>query len=220
MAFCNSCGANLAEGAKFCAKCGAVVSGPAPSAAAPSATPAAVAPAISSGPAAPRAGGSATKIILVVVAVVVIFGILGVATLAIIGVHIARRSHFSQDGNRVKIETPFANVDTSKDPDQIAKDLGVEVYPGAQPQANGSATATFGGIHTASAAFVSTDSANKVCDFYRSRFPNAMAKTSSENQCSIVSSSLGNVVTINVESSGSSTKIQISTMNQPSKSSN
>ncbi|HUA16549.1 MAG TPA: zinc-ribbon domain-containing protein [Verrucomicrobiae bacterium] len=215
MAFCNSCGSNLAPGAKFCTKCGAVVTG------APT-SPAAIAssPAITPGPVAPKAGGSAVKIILIVVGVLVIFGVLGVATLAIIGVHIARRTHISQDGNRVKVETPFGSVDTNKDPQEVAKDLGVDIYPGAQPQASGSAIATFGGVRTASASFLSSDSVDKVCDFYRSKFPNATSSTSTQNHCSIVSGDQGNIVTIAIEPSGNSTKIQITSVNKSSTNSN
>ncbi len=215
MAFCNSCGATLAPGTKFCTKCGAVVTG-APAATAPIAS----SPAVSPGPVAPTGSSSAVKIILIVVAVVVVFGILGIATLGIIGVHLARRSHVTQEGNRVKVETPFGSVDTTRDPQQMAKDLGVDIYPGAQPQANGSATATFGGVHTSSAAFTSNDPPDKVCDFYRSKFPNAMSSTSGEGRCSIVSGNQNNIVTINVEASGSSTKIQISSVSKPPTSSN
>jgi hypothetical protein len=216
MAFCNSCGTNLAPGAKFCTKCGTVVAG-----AAPPPAPVAGSPAISPGPAAPKTGSSsAVKIILVVVAVIVVFGILGIATLGIIGMRIARRTHISQNGNQVKVETPFGSVDTTKDPQQLAKDLGVEIYPGAQPQANGSASANFGGLHTTSAVFLSSDPLDKVCDFYRTKFPNAMTSTSSQNHCSIVSNDHGNMITVNVESSADSTKIQISSINKPSTSSN
>jgi hypothetical protein len=215
MAFCNSCGSNLAPGVKFCTKCGAVVSGvPA------SPTPVASSQAIAPGPAAPKTGGSAVKIILIVVGVLVIFGILGVATLAIIGVHIAPRTHVTKDGNSVKVETPFGSVDTSKDPQQLAKDLGVDIYPGAQAQADGSAIATFGGVRTAAASFISSDPLDKVCDFYRSKFPNATSSTSSQNHCSIVSGDQGNIVTITIVPSGNSTKIQISSVSKSSANSN
>jgi hypothetical protein len=218
MAFCNSCGSDLAPGAKFCTKCGAVVSG-APTPPAPVA-PIASSPAVAPGPAAPTTGGSAAKIILIVVGVVVIFGILGIATLGIIGVHIARRTHFTQDGNRVKVETPFGSVDTSKDPQQMAKDLGVDIYPGAQAQTDGSAIATFGGVRTAAASFISSDPLDKVCDFYRAKFPKAASSTSSQNQCSIVSGDQANIVTITIEPSGGSTKIQISSVSKSSTNSN
>jgi hypothetical protein len=216
MAFCNSCGANLAPGAKFCTKCGTVVTG-ATASPAPVATSSAVSPSLS---ASKSGSSSATKIILVVVAVIVAFGILGIATLGIIGMHIARRTHISQDGNRVKVETPFGSVDTTKDPEQLAKDLGVDIYPGAEPQKNASASATFGGVHTMSAVFTTGDPLDKVCDFYRSKFPNAMSSTSTQNQCSIVSNDQGNMVTVKVESSGDLTKIQINSINKPTTSSN
>jgi zinc-ribbon domain len=215
MAFCNSCGANLAPGAQFCAKCGAAVTGAANASAAVSNLPSAI-----SGPAGPKTGSSAAKIILIVVAVIVIFGILGVATLAIIGVRIARSTHVTQDGNRVKVETPFGSVDTNKDPDQVAKDLGVEIYPGAQAQTNGSASASFGNVHTTSANFTSNDSWDKVCNFYRAKFPNATSSTSGENHCTIVSPDHGNMITITVESSGDSTKFQVNAVNKSATSSN
>ena len=214
MAFCNSCGSNLAPGAKFCTKCGTVVTG-APASPAPVS-----APAIAPGSSVPKASGSAVKIILIVVGVLVIFGVLGVATLAIIGVHIARRTHVTQDGNRVKVETPFGSVDTSKDPQQLAKDLGVDIYPGAQPQADGSAVTNFGSIRTVAASFTSRDPLQKVCDFYRAKFPNAMSSTSTENHCSIVSTDQGNVVTITIAPNGNSTKIQITSVNKSSTNSN
>lgn len=215
MAFCNSCGSNLDPGAKFCTKCGAVVTG-----ASTSPAPVASSPSIAPGPDAPKTGSSAVKIILIVVGVLVIFGVLGLATLAIIGVHIARRTHVTQDGNRVKVETPFGSVDTSNDPQQMAKDMGVEIYPGAQTQPNGSVITTFGGVHTVAVSLISTDPLEKVCDFYRSKYPTAMSSTSTQNHCSIVSSGQGNIVTITIEPSGNSTKIQISSVNKSSTNSN
>src|SRR6266568_2175080 len=67
MAFCNSCGATLSAGTKFCNKCGAAVAAAAPT---PGVTPASVPPT--------TGGSSALKIILIVVAVIVGIGILGV----------------------------------------------------------------------------------------------------------------------------------------------
>ena len=212
MAFCNSCGATLTPGTKFCAKCGAVVTGGAPA-------PVTPAPTTGPGPAASKTNSSAVKIILIVIGVLVIFGILGVATLAIIGVHIARRTHVTEDGNRVKVETPFGTVDTNKDPEQMAKNLGVDLYPGAQPQSDGSAIANFGGVRTVAASFISSDPPDKVCDFYRSKFPHAVSSVSSQSHCSIVSTDQGNIVTITIAPSGNSTKIQISSVNKPSTSS-
>src|ERR1700733_5635692 len=125
MAFCNSCGAPLNAGTKFCNKCG-VAAGPMP--------PTMTAPA----PAPPATGGSsALKIILIIIAVIVGLGILSVGAFSFFIYHVAKSSHVTQEGDHVKVESPFGSVETSKDPDQAAKDLGVDLYPGAEVQRNG-----------------------------------------------------------------------------------
>src|SRR5208283_3266947 len=208
MAFCNSCGATLTQGTKFCNKCGAV------QAAGPSAPAAATPPA-----AAPTGGSSALKIILIVVAVIVGIGILGIATVGIVGYRIAKSAHVTTQGNRVKVDTPMGSF-SANDPDETVKELGVEVYPGAQVQKEGTATATFGSIHTVAANFETSDPLDKVCDFYKSKFPGANVTSSQENHCSIVSGSSDHSVTINIEATGSTTKINIASVSKKSTSSN
>jgi len=208
MAFCNSCGATLTQGTKFCNKCGAV------QAAGPSAPAAATPPA-----AAPTGGSSALKIILIVVAVIVGIGILGIATVGIVGYRIAKSAHVTTQGNRVKVDTPMGSF-SANDPDETVKELGVEVYPGAQVQKEGTATATFGSIHTVAANFETSDPLDKVCDFYKSKFPGANVTSSQENHCSIVSGSSDHSVTINIEAAGSTTKINIASVSKKSTSSN
>jgi hypothetical protein len=208
MAFCNSCGATLNPGTKFCNKCGAPIAAGASAPGVPSTVPTA-APA-------PTGGSSALKVILIVVAIIVAFGILGVATVGIIGYHIAKRSHVSQNGDHVKVETPFGSVETSKDPDQAAKDLGIDLYPGAEVQRNGASSAAFGGIRTVTAMFEIHDAPDKVCSFYRSRFPGAMVTTSDQNHCTIVSNNQKNMVTINIQGGGDTTRLQITNVTKKS----
>ena len=206
MAFCNSCGATLNPGTKFCNKCG-VAAGPTVPGAASTALP----------PSPPSTGGgSALKIILIVVAVIVLVGILGIATVGIIGYRIARSSRISQNGDHVKVDTPFGSVETSKDPDLAAKDLGVDLYPGAEVQRNGASSASFGGIRTVTAVFETSDAPDKVCSFYKSRFPGAMVTTSEQNHCTIVSNDKKNMITINVEASGDNTRLQITNVTKKS----
>jgi hypothetical protein len=198
MAFCNSCGANLEAGAKFCYKCGATV------AAAPGVV------ATSAAPVTPTTGGSsALKIILIVVAVIVRIGILGMVTVGIVGYRIAKSAHVSQQGDHVKVDTPFGSVETSKDPEQAAKDLGIDIYPGAEVQKNGASSATFGNIRTVTAMFESSDAPDKICTFYKSKFPAATVSSSHQNHCTIVSNDRKNMVTINIEGEGDTSKIQI-----------
>lgn len=221
MAFCNSCGTSIVPGARFCSKCGAaiVASSPAPGVA-PSATAGPAIPASPVPPARPAEGGGALKVILIVVAVVVLLGILGIGSLALFVSRVARHSHVHQEGNNVKVETPFGSVETTKDPAEAARNLGVDVYPGAQVMKDGAASATFGGVHTASLSSESSDSVDKVASFYKSKFPNAMVTTSDAGRCTIISNDHKSMVTINIEAEGDKTKIQITNVTRKSDAAN
>lgn len=212
MAFCNSCGATLNAETKFCNKCGAAVAS-APSASGVPSTVAAPTPP-------PTGGSSALKIILIVIAVVVGLGILSVGAFSFFVYRVAKSAHVTQEGDHVKVDTPFGSVETSKDPVQAAKDLGIDVYPGAEVQKNGSASVTFGNVHTVTASFESSDSADKVCSFYKSKFPGARVTSSDQNRCSIVSGDQQNMITINVEGNGGSTRFQIANVSKKPASSN
>jgi anionic cell wall polymer biosynthesis LytR-Cps2A-Psr (LCP) family protein len=198
MAFCNSCGAVLNDGTKFCNKCGATVAAaPVVAATAPPAVP-------------PTTGGSsALKIVLIVIAVIVVVGVLVVGAFSFFVYRVAKSAHVSQQGDHVKVDSPFGSVETSKDPEQAAKDLGVDIYPGAEVQKDGASSASFGSIHTVTAIFESTDALDKICTFYKTKFPNAVATNSEQNHCTIVSNNRGNMVTINIEGNGDTSQIQI-----------
>jgi zinc-ribbon domain len=215
MAFCNSCGTTLAPGAQFCNKCGTAVTG----ASLASTTP--------TQPVTPTPGGGAIKIVLIVIAVIASLGVLGLATLGIVGWHFARHSHVTHEGDHVKVETPLGSIETSKDPAQVASDLGIDIYPGAVAQKSGAASATFAGVRTVAASFQTSDSPDKVCSFYKSRFPSANVTTTDSNHCTIVSTDKQNAVTINVEghvfkepNQGDFTSFQISSVTRKPPSSN
>ncbi len=208
MAFCNKCGTAITQGTRFCNKCGAPIlasgfSTPASSSPTPNPTPT---------QAAPQGGSNALKVVLIVVGAVIVIGVLAVGAITFVGIHIAKRSRIHDEGDRVKVETPFGTVESTKDPDQAAKNLGIDIYPGAEVQKDGASSSVFGNMRTVSANFESSDSVDKICSFYKARFPNATVSTSEENHCTIVSTAPPNVTTINVESRGSGAKFQISTV--------
>src|SRR5229473_3950754 len=187
MAFCNKCGANLESGTRFCNKCGTAVLASTLPPTGPSATASSVPPAPATVPAPPSEGGGALKVVLIVVGVIVLIGVLGVASIGFFAWRVARSSHVRQEGDRVKVETPFGTVESTKDPETAVRNLGVDLYPGAQVMKSGAASANFGGVHTASANFATADSVDKVASFYKAKFPNAMVTTSDEKHCTIVS---------------------------------
>jgi hypothetical protein len=146
--------------------------------------------------------------------VIVLLGILGIVAVGVVGYRIAKSSHVRQEGNNVKVETPFGSVESSQDPATAARNLGVEVYPGAELLKQGAASATFGGIHTATLFSETSDSVDKVAAFYKSKFPNAAVTTSDTDRCTIVSNDHKNMITINIEAHGDKTKIQITNVNK------
>jgi len=217
MAFCNSCGTSLAPGIRFCNKCGAPIlaSSPSPSVPAPG-TLAAPVLATSVPPAAAQ-GGGALKVILIAVGVIVLLGILGIASVGFFAWHVAHNAHIRHEGNNVSVETPF--VQATKDPSEAARNLGVDLYPGAEVLRDGSASATFGGVHTASVNSESSDSVDKVAAFYKAKFPNAMVTTSDSGRCTIISNDHKSMITVNIEAHGDKTKIMITNVSRKSDSS-
>ena len=221
MAFCNACGTTISPGTRFCSKCGApILASTLPSSAALGSVPAATSPSSMPPATVPIAntpqGGGALKVILIVVGVIVLFGILSVASVGFFAWRVAHHAHIRQDGDNVKVDTPFGTVETTKDPADAARNIGVDLYPGAEVRKNGSSSATFGGVHTATVSADSTDSVDKVASFYKAKFPNAMVSTSDAGRCTIISNEHGSMTTINIESEGDKTKILISSVSRKS----
>jgi hypothetical protein len=225
MAFCNSCGASIAAGTRFCNKCGAAVLASSPAQAnvptsgmgAPPAAPGTV-PVATPYPAAaappPASGGGALKAILIVVGVIVLVGVLAVTSLAFFAWRVTRHTRVRQDGNNVSVETPFGSVHSTNDPDAAARDLGVDLYPGAQALKEGATSVSFGSVHTTTLNFETSDSVEKVCSFYKPKFPNAMVMTSEANQCTIVSNDQKNMITIAVKGENDKTRIVITNVSK------
>lgn len=159
--------------------------------------------------AAPRSSDNTLKIVLIIVGALVLIGVMGLAGIGIVGWRIAHHTRVQQEGNNVKVETPFGTVESTKDPEEAARNLGVDIYPGAEVVKEGAAVATFGGMRTASATFESGDPLDKVATFYKAKFPNAMVTASQSNHCTIVSNDPNNLITIKMEARGDKTRIQI-----------
>jgi hypothetical protein len=214
MAFCNSCGAVIDGGARFCPKCGkpsatavaaasqGVVPPPSPMAAAP--VPQAQ-PVVTSG-----GGSSALKIILIVVAVIVGLGILGMGTAAFLIHRAVSRTHVREHNGNVKVETPFGTVESSNDADDATQNLGLDVYPGASVVKGSTANVTFGQTHTSAAEFETDDPPSAVAEFYKSKMPAATFMSSETNHYSLMAGGKGNLTTVNIEPREGKTRIAIS----------
>jgi len=157
--YCSKCGTELAPGAQSCASCGTPVAVPVASAT-PGTLP----------PAPPQTGGNnAVKIILIVVAVVVGLGIVGVACVGYIGYRVARSVHVSGSGKEVTINTPGGSISTNASETFTSADLGTDIYPGATT-GKGSMRMSLPTGSMVTAVYVTGDSKDQVVSFYKEKF--------------------------------------------------
>ena len=138
-----------------------------------------------------------------------IAAIIGVVAATVIGLGIARRTHVRTSGDNVRVETPFGSVESSKNAEDAAKNLGVEIYPGARSVGSEAASVVVGSMKTVSASFESSDPADKVFEFYREKFPRANVTESSGGQHTIISTGKNALITINIQNRDGTTHIQI-----------
>jgi hypothetical protein len=204
VAFCNSCGAPLPAAAAFCEKCGSAVTPGAKPLSAPVSVPVG-----SPSPTTPAQQGKGLKTILIILGVVGGVVILGIVASVIVGLQIARRTHVRHEGNKVKVETPFGTVESNQDADEVARDLGVDVYPGARAIKNSGAIAAIGGMKTVTARFESDDPSDKVADFYKKKFPNANVSQSGGDHYAIVQTNSDGALTISITPRNGATQINI-----------
>jgi hypothetical protein len=204
MAFCNSCGSAIEAGVKFCPKCGAAASAVvAPTSATPAyaGSPVSAAPAQSSG---------ALKIILIVLAVIVGLVILSMGTCAFMVHRAVSRMHLREQDGNVHVDTPFGSVDSTQDPAEAARNVGVDLYPGATVAKNGSANLSIGGMHTATVELETNDPPSAVYDFYKSKLPSANVMSAQGDHYTVMSGDKNNMTNISIEPRDGKTRIHIS----------
>lgn len=203
MPFCTACGANVEPSAGACPRCGAATGVPQAQAQPSAGTPAA------------PAGSSAVKIILIVFGVIILAGVLGAAVIGYIGYRFARDTRVTTGPEgETRVETPFGRVETSRDPEKVAEQLEVEVYPGAEP-AEDSGSVSMGDFQATAATFTSDDSPEEVAEFYRERYPKATV-TTHEGRHTLVQQSEESVLTIHIEPAGEGSRIHVSRVEKPS----
>src|ERR1035441_2746973 len=159
--FCPKCGSAIPANEQFCTSCGAAA---ATKGAAP-AQPASAQPV-----AAPASSGSSTvKIILIIVAVIVGLGILGLGAVRYVGYRTSRAVHINGPGGEMSIQTPEGKVNLNSSQTYSAADLGTDPYPGAVRTPGGMKMDLPGGSMVMS-AFLTSDSKQQVIDFYKGKF--------------------------------------------------
>jgi hypothetical protein len=120
----------------------------------------------------PTGGGSALKIILIVIGVFVALGILGASIFAYTIWRATRGIHVDSNGDKVSISTPGGTISTDASKTFSSSDLGVDPYPGATNGHGGSKMDTPSGSLTTS-ILLTSDSKDKVVTFYKDKLGSA-----------------------------------------------
>lgn len=202
---CTKCGAALLPGNPVCPACGAPVIAVASYAPVqPMAAPA-------------QAGNSAVKIILIVVAIFVGLGMLAVLGFGLIAWRVSRAVHVSNDG-QVTLNTSAGSFSANSSKTYTAAELGTDVYPGATGGKGGlKMDLPTGSMVTG--IFVTSDSKDKVVDFYKGKLGSEASVMDSDNSA-VISLAKGQqesvIVTVTGNSSSDGGKTRISIMHSKS----
>jgi len=171
--FCAKCGTVLTTDNQFCTACGAPAAAN-PVAAAPvqqaafQPTPVQQFP-IQPAPPPTKSGGSALKIILIIVAIFVGLGVLGVATVGYGIWKVAHRMGVSTNGDQVTLKTSDGNLNFNTSQTYSAADLGTDIYPGAA-SAKGGMKMSLPTGSMVTGIFVTSDSKDQVVSYYKGKF--------------------------------------------------
>ena len=140
--FCAKCGVPLESSTGFCPSCGT--------------------------PASEKKSGRTLKIVLIVSAVVVMLGVLGVGSLVYMGWRIQHSTTMGQ----------AANVSEA--------DLGISIYPGAVRVVSGSMRMKIYGMQTVSATYTTSDPESNVLSYYLDKL-GPKARSTERNGATILS---------------------------------
>lgn len=151
-------------------------------------------------------GRNALSIVLIVLAVIVALGAVATVGTVFALKKMARRVRVEAGSNSAVVTTPFGTI-TADEPTAVAKQLGVEVYPGARG-IKGSAAVGFGGMQVAAAKFESDATPEKIIEFYRRKYPQAALRVVGADNSMVFSSDQG-MVTIKVRARGDGSLIEI-----------
>jgi len=184
--FCAKCGAAISPDKQFCTSCGAAAPAQ-PAAVQPTAAPA-------------KSGGSAVKIILIIVAIVAFLGLLALAGVMYACHRVTQAIHVNNNGGQVTLNTPKGKVDLNTTETYSASDLGTDIYPGAQSVHGGMRMELPTGSMV-TGVFVTSDSKDQVLAFYKTKFGSA-ASTFDTNDGAVITLPMGDKESVMVTITG------------------
>jgi hypothetical protein len=107
--------------------------------------------------------------VLIIIAVLVGLGIVGVGAVGFIVLHLAPHAvHMTPNAEQVTVSTPGGAITAGSATSFTTDDLGTEIYPGAQSTTGGMRMSLPTGL-VVSAVYLTPDSKEQVVSFYKSK---------------------------------------------------
>lgn len=129
-------------------------------------------------------GGSALKIVLIVLAILVGIGMLGAGAVGFMVWRVAHAIHVANRDGTLAFHTPDGNVSAGAATNFTADELGTDIYPGAK-SARGGMRMSLPSGSVVSAAFVTADSKDQVLAFYKDKLGSDASVFDSANSAMI-----------------------------------
>lgn len=160
-------------------------------------------------PSAPKSGNTVLKVVLIIVAVFVLFGVVVAGVLGYGAYKLSRAVHRAASGD-VSFSTPGGgSISAGSSASITSSDLGIPEYPGAH-QSNGGMRMKTSSGSLVTAVFTTSDSPDKVADFYKEKMGEQASVMEGSGSTILTSGETGEdkiVVTITPDSDG--TKITV-----------
>jgi hypothetical protein len=120
-------------------------------------------------PPAKSGGSNALKIILIIVAVLVVMVMLVVGVIGYGVWRVAHAVRMNRSTGETTITTPGGSISADSSVKFTSGELGTDIYPGAEPAKSGNLRMNMAGNSVVSAAFLTSDSKEKVVAFYKDK---------------------------------------------------
>jgi hypothetical protein len=126
---------------------------------------------VSAQPPAPPAkgGGGAMKIILIILGVFGFLVLLVVCVLAYACHRVRQAYHVDSKTGATSMSIPGMSMSSDSGMTFTASELGIDIYPGAEPSKSGNMRMNIAGSSVVSATFLTSDSKDKVVEFYKDK---------------------------------------------------
>ncbi len=196
MSFCTACGTNVSPDSRFCTKCGKEMQ-----------------PLVAGAPAKPSGGGSTVlKVLFGVAAALVLFGFLAVGVAFFVGKRVADSVKADIAEGKADVQLPMGRVETDADPEAIAREIGIRLYPGATAVPNGSNIVSMGEGYLATIFLESNDDRKDVIEFYKQEYPGQIVAEMDNEAIFTKTWDDKSVLTITIKEEDGKTRILISRM--------